>query len=276
MAEVTYRGLPEFGLPLIARGDLSFDALVSEIESHPGPFPTLPSAVSDRAAVLLNQTGRAILAIECFWRYTGRDGKAQRTSQFSNLGSSVQRGALMGRSTVVRDIGTFVLPGSKRLIAANGIFGNNLDVLTPEELAGIRGYCGGWAGCGPRENRETELAAMELVLDLAILEDGLCVGPDESGLYEALNESFDVQCTAAEEAVRAFKAGAPVGRVFEIVRPLARHSPPPPGKSRHELPMLAAFGLEAIHHLTHVDGPDLLAYFERAAAPRSLELRRPR
>jgi hypothetical protein len=278
MAEVTYSGLAEFGLPLIANHDPSFDALVNDIESHPGRGPARTVAVSDWAAVLLNNTGRAIVAVECFWRYTSRGGKA-RTNRFSNLGSSAQRDVLTGGSKVGRDVGTFILPGSMRLITEHGIFGNNLDVLTPEELPRAQGYCGGWGGGGLRESTETELAAVELGLDLVILEDGLCVGPDESALYEALNESLDLQQRAAQDAVTALQDGTSVGHVFEIVRPLARHGPPPAdvqGKSRHPRPILPTFGSEAIHHLINASGSDLLAFFKRAAEPRSLELRRPR
>jgi hypothetical protein len=278
MAEERYSGLAEFGLPLIVKGDPPFDAFLSDIESHPGPGPAWPAVVSDRAAVLLNNTGKAIIAVEWFWRYTSRDGK-ERTSRFSNLGSSAQRDILAGRSKVGRDLGTFILPGSKRLITERGIYGNNLDVLTHEELPRAQGYCGGWGGGSRRERTETELAAIELVLDFVILEDGLCVGPDESALYEAVNESLDIQRTAAQEAVKALQAGASLGRIFEIIRPLARHYPPPPQtqeKVRHSRPILPTFGNEAIHHLVNANESDLLAFFERAAEPRSLELRRPR
>jgi hypothetical protein len=282
MAETRYNGLPEFGLPLIAKDDRSFDALVKDIEGHPGPGIALglaqPVVVSNRAAVLLNNTGRAIIALECFWRYTSHGGNA-RTSGFSNLGSSMQRDVLLGRSKVSRDLGTFILPGSKRLITEHGMFGNNLDVLTPEELPRSQGYCGVCGGGSHHESAETELAAVELVLDLVILEDGLCVGPDESALYEALNESLDLQRTAAVEALRALQAGASVGQIFEIVRPLARHDltlPRTHGKRRHSRPTMPTFGNEAIHHLTNATGSDLFAFFEREAEPRSLELRRPR
>jgi hypothetical protein len=96
------------------------------------------------------------------------------------------------------------------------------------------------------------------------------VGPDEFALYEAVNESLDLQRAAAQEAVEALRSGASVGRIFEIVRPLARHSPPPGMR-----PLLPAFGHEAIHRLVDASDADILAFFERVAAPRSLELRRP-
>jgi hypothetical protein len=274
MPETRYSGLAEFGLPLITKDDPSFDALVSDIESHPGPGPSQPAVASDRAAVLLNKTGRAILAIAWLWRYTNRDGQ-ERISRFSNLGSSVQRDVLMGRSNVVRDIGSFILPGSKRLVEERGIFGTNLDVLTPEELPRGCGYGGGWAGGSHPRSPETELATVELVLDLVILEDGLCIGPDESALYEALNESLDVQRNVAQEALDALQTGASRGRIFEIVRPLARHGPPPPpSQGRRWRPALPTFGNEAIHSLVNASDSDLLAFFKRAAEPRSLKLHR--
>jgi hypothetical protein len=226
--------------------------------------------------VLLNNSGRAIIAAEWFWQYTSRDGKA-RTSRFSNLGSSVQREVLTGRWKAGRDLGTFILPGSKRLITERGMFGNNLDVLTPEELP-YGGYCGGWGGGSARVTDETELAAVELVLDLLVLEDGLCVGPDEFELYEALNESLDLQSTTAEQAVRALQGGASVGQVFEIIRPLAHRRPYEPqneGKRRHSMPLLSSFGMEAVHCLVNADAADLLEFFEKAAEPRDLQLRRP-
>jgi hypothetical protein len=269
MAEERRRGLAEFGLPLIARDDEAFETLLGDIESHPGPGPSWPAVISDGAAILLNNTAQAIIAIEWFWRYTSLDGKT-RTSRFSNLGSSAQRDVLAGRCKAGRDLGTFILPGSKRLITEAGMFGNNLDVLAPEELPRAQGYCGGWGGGSSRRAGESELTAIELVLDLAILEDGLCLGPNESAVYEALNESLNLQHAAAQEALEALQSGASVGRIFEIVRPLARHSGPAPHR-----PLLATFGREAIHVLTEQNEADLLTFFKRAAAPRSLQLRRP-
>ncbi len=97
-----------------------------------------------------------------------------------------------------------------------------------------------------------------------------------SGVFESLNESLDLQQRTAQEAVNALQGGASVGRVFEIVRPLARHDPQPqpqgkPPRLRSPLP----FGHEAVHHLLNASDTDLLAFFRRSAEPRSLVLRRP-
>jgi hypothetical protein len=244
---------------------------------HPAQGSAEISVLPDRAAVLINNTGRAIVAMAWFWRYTRQDGKA-RTSSFSNFGSNAQRDVLCGHSKVWRDLGTFILPGSKRLITERGIFGNNLDVLTPDELPRAQGYCGGWGGGSAGRDDTAEMRA-ELVLDLAILEDGLCAGPDESALYASLNDALELQGAAAREAASALEAGASVGRIFEIVRTLARHSPRQPhtsGKPGYGMPIILPFAHEAIHHLVNMNDSDLLAYFKRAAEPRSLELRRPR
>jgi hypothetical protein len=45
------------------------------------------------------------------------------------------------------------------------MFGNNPDVLTPEELPLAQGYCGEWSGGGSRESTAAERTAVELVLD---------------------------------------------------------------------------------------------------------------
>jgi len=279
MADLSYCGLPEFGLPLVTPGMASFAALVRDIESRPGPGPFQPAIDPGRAAVLLNQSGKAVVALDYVWHYTAEDGQ-RRTSRCSTLGSSAQREVLSGRSKVGRDLGTFILPDSKRLITEQGMFGNNLDVLSPDELVHSQGYCGvsGAGGGGFRAGAEVEHTTVKLSLDLVILEDGLCVGPDESGLFAALNEFLELQRSTAQEAAAELRNGASAGRIFEIVRPLARHRRPevgPDGRPRQTMSLLLGFGNEAIHRLVNASTPELLAWFENAAQAPLLQLRRP-
>ena len=74
------------------------------------------------------------------------------------------------------------------------MFGNNLDVLPRDEIARGGGYMG--AGGGGRLSKgisDEQIVGIELCLELAILEDGHCVGPDESGLFESLTEALERQ-----------------------------------------------------------------------------------
>src|SRR5581483_12265207 len=105
----------------------------------PLPFGRWPVDDLTRSAVLLNQSGNAILGIAYAWRYTTAAG-TEHTSRIANLGSSVQLDVLTGRSGVTRDLGTFILPGSKRLLTERGMFGNNLDVLSEGEAPRGGGY----------------------------------------------------------------------------------------------------------------------------------------
>lgn len=271
MAEVRYRGLPEFGLDLVGSHEADFDRLKSEIGTGPGPGPIRPFASSDPGAVLINNTGRALVVLAWFWRYAGAAGTG-RTNRFSNFGSGAQRDVLNGRSKVWRDLGTFILPGSKRLITQDGMSGTNRDVLTADELPRSQGFCYGWGGDRSHHDSGEGFTLVELVLDLVILGDGLCVGPDESGLCEALDHSLNMQRTLAQEAVQALEAGASVGSVFELVRPLARPQPAArhgADRAGHSTIFLSAFAHEAIHHLTRLSDSDLLAFFRKAAEPRA-------
>src|SRR6185436_16502319 len=134
--------------------------------------------------VLLNLSGRAVIALAFSWRYISAAGKPH-TSRFWNLGSSTQMDVLSGQSGVTRDPFAFILPGSKRLITGQGIFGNNLDVVPPESFERLPGFVGSRAGGGRgRQESRDEIAEIALTLDFVVLEDGLCPGPDEWGLFE--------------------------------------------------------------------------------------------
>jgi hypothetical protein len=277
MRQTNYRDLAEFGLTLVTPNDRAFPSLVHDIESRPQPFGSWPTGDLTSAAVLLNQSGKAIIVFAYVWRYTTVEG-ITRTSRYSNLGSSTQLEVLNGRAEVVRDLGSFILRGSKRLITEQGMFGNNLDVLPRDEIARGGGYVGAGGGGRLSKGRSDEhIVGIELCLDLAIFEDGLCAGPDESGLFEGLTETLERQRSTAQEIVTALRNGASEGQIFELVRPLARHisEPAPVRRHPHPLPLLRMFANMAIHQLVNASTSDLLAWFERSAQSPSLRLRRP-
>jgi hypothetical protein len=272
MPETQYRDLAEFGLPLVAPGALEYDALVREIQSRPEPFGSWPSGELDTAAVLLNRSGQAIVTLAYYWRYSTSAGTSY-AGRYSNLASSMQTEVLSGRGHVRRDLGTFILPGSKRLITEQGMFGNNLDVLPPEEAGRGGGYVG--AGGGAGEHGRTgqglpEVTGIELVLDVVVLEDG-------AGLFESLSGELKQQRSAAREIVNALRSGASAGQIFEILRPLARKPPmgAAGGRGRAHPVVLTMFANMSIHRLVQASDAELLQWFEEIAQSSPLRLHRP-
>ncbi len=172
---------------MVTPAEPDFAAPVHEIRSLPDPFGRSPDGF-DYGAVLRNPSGRAIVVFSYFWRYATAPG-GKRLSRCANLGSSLLSDYLSGRTGVPRGLGSFIRPGSKRRITEDGMFGNNLDVLPPEAVG-----CGGGIG----RDRE-EMMEIELMLDLAVLEDGLCVGPGEFGLSDNLVADLHKQRGKARE-----------------------------------------------------------------------------
>src|SRR5260370_28591537 len=132
MADREYGDVPESGLHFVSSEDHRFRALVHDIEQNPQPFASWPIDDLTNAAVLLNESGKAIVVLAYAWRYTMANGTS-RSSRYANLGSSLQMDILNGRVAVPQDLGTCILAGSKRLITEQGMGGNNLDVLTEEQ-----------------------------------------------------------------------------------------------------------------------------------------------
>jgi hypothetical protein len=272
MAKTVYRDLATFGLPLVTPAEPAFASLVQDIESRPEPFGSWPVGEVGNAAVLLNETGKAIVGISSTWTHTSATGQPRR-SHYSNL-SSMQLDVLTGRSAVNRDLGTFILPGSKRLITERGMFGNNLDVLPQEPTGGGRGGYIGAGGGGYGRGPAEEIVGIELALDLAILEDGVCVGPDEAGLFDSLVADLELIRKTAQDAAAELRHGASPGRVFEMLRPLARHAHPTPIKQRSRSPFARMFADMGIRQLVNSDSPALATWFETQAQPSQLRLNR--
>jgi hypothetical protein len=273
MAPTKYYGLPKFGLPLITLEDQEFAELLREIQNRPHPFGPPLIDHAHGAAVLFNRSPKAIVALAYVWRYTSRDGET-RTSRHSNLGSSLQMDVLAGRTGVARDRTSFILPNSKRLITEDGMWGDNFDVIAPESDAGGMGLGhGGDRGARRRRRGEDSLAGIELRLDVVFFEDGLCVGPDEFRLFENVVDALDRQRRTVQEIVEALQNNASIGRVFEILRPLASRSAAERDVGHH--PLLWMFGRRAIDELVNKSGPELLPWFESLLLPSAIRLHRP-
>jgi hypothetical protein len=195
----------------------------------------------------------------------------------------MQMDFLSGRAGVARDLGTFILAGSKRLLTQQGIYGNNLDVLPPQPEGHGGGYMGGGAGGLRRDMDIEDITDVELLLDVAILEDGLCVGPDEGRLVERLTQELEQQRSTAQQVVEALRNGASPGQVFEMLMPLAQHQRQQPQRTGERgritithPTLLRMFAQTGIHHLTNmVEQQMLIEWFEEIAASEPVQLHRP-
>jgi hypothetical protein len=261
---VSYVGVPEHGLPLITPEDPSFPELALETLAHRNPVGDHPDRVPAVSALLVNETRRAIVALSYVWTYTTKSGRTF-SHRHSNLGSGMQVEVLTGRAKVHRDPYSFILEGSRRLITEDGMYGNNLDVL-PDPVP--RG--GGFVGCGGGGRRQPveDLAAVELSLDFAVLEDGVCVGPDTSGMMDSIQEQLDQQESLAGLIVSRLRGGATAGEVFDLLRPLARRD------RARGADLLSMFVHASVHHLIRLEDRELMEWFERAAQPATRRLRR--
>ena len=152
MPSAVYHGLAEFGLHFITPDDSAFSGLVRDIQSRPQPFGPPPASDLSAAAVLLNQSGKAIVTLSYVLKYMTA-GCHTSTSHYSSLCSSAQMDFLSGRAGVTRDLFSFILPGSKRLITQEGMCGDNSDVLPPEPALQNRGYTGAWSVGGNAQGR---------------------------------------------------------------------------------------------------------------------------
>lgn len=267
MPQVSYRGIPEHGLTLVTPTDQGYEQFVNDILSRPQPFPAWPASDRSLAPVLWNQSGKAIIGLSYLWRFH-KPGAPPTRHRGSNLASSMQFDVLSGRAPLVPDLCSFVLPGSKRWITRQGMFGNNLDVRP--DLPKV----GGFAGGGGSRNRAIDALVdnIEFSLDFAILEDGLCVGPDEDDLFGQLRKALADQAALAATIVNRLRSGATPGQIFDLIRPLARRDLQ---LDAHEQNFIRQFVGSAIHRLAHQSDEEILAWFEQEAQINLDQLRRP-
>lgn len=106
-----------------------------------------------------------------------------------------------------------------------------------------------------------------LQLDAVFFEDGMTVGPDESGLFERIAAAISRQRAAAEDIVDALQSGASIGQIFEKLRPLAQE--------RRLHPDNWTFVMAAVDTLLQQPQESLLPWFASYLIPLRVPLRRP-
>ena len=281
---ITYSDLAEFGLPLVTPADADFARLADEIRNRSLAMQHFRAGDSSDLAVVVNQSGKIVLSLAVVIAFQDTEGR-RSTNHFSGpfFGGGLPD-VLTGAVTASPRTPGHIFPGSKRLITAHGVWGDNTDVIPPDPNEARRGMPGGVAGSGGfgrGGRRAAEPVSGELVLDLAIFEDGLCAGPDRSGGFHALKEELSERRRIATQFLEALEKGASRGEIFEMVRPLAQGPPPPPAAARmpgaRPLSTRSShqFAHAVIHNLVHLDDAALRIWFDNAARPLAIELRRP-
>jgi hypothetical protein len=262
-----YRDLPEFGLHFVPFEDARFPELANAILAQPRPFPIPMPDLDDlrESAVLLNESGKAIVALSVAWTFDeGRFG----TRYASNLASNAQLDFFMGIGEV-QSKHAWILPGSKRLITEFFFFGSNIDVLGDSERTGRAGGFG-FGGSG---SRKPQSEPTELILDFVIFEDGLFTGPDKQDHFGSIMEGIELQRAVAAEAEQLLRNSATEGQVFDLllpfVRPVAKFDGARPSWN---LPM---FSQMAIQQLIRSDRDRLIEWFARYASKSTFSLHRP-
>lgn len=250
-----FQGLPENGLPFLTKEHPSFGAYVADVSIRGFAHP--PTIVPDATAVLVNETGIAVLALVLVWTYEG--GSYRRHTISANFGSSMLLHALFGDPGALADRSQFIAPGSKRLITPDGIYGDNSDVLPMP--AGVSGMGFG----GSASSRDRSATAATCRLDFAILEDGRCAGPDESGMLETLRTELD----EIRRLVEVMRAGGSRGVLFETLRPSLQRRRMP-----RNSPLLMVFGRMALDQVIEAEDDQLFDWLKPYSKEPALPLRR--
>lgn len=258
MLTTSYRDLARHGVLFVLPEDSQFSSMLENVRAC--ELRLLPDEGLDYAAILCNQSDKAIVALAYVWEFTGHDGKKHQVA-FNNLGSSGQFDVLRGTAGVVRERYGAILPGSKRLITEHDLYGDNSDVLPEEDVA-------------PRDLLSRRVrpvsigpkwAQVELRMDAVFFEDGLCVGPDQLGWIKRVIKGFDEERSAAHDCAHALRRGATRGNLFDRVRGMAGNS--------KEQPIQHLFAIMAIDNLIRQQSDqELIAWFQRFEAPRQFKL----
>jgi hypothetical protein len=260
-----YSDLKEFGLEFATPQAVEFSDVVQAFEEYPA---VLAVASDTPTAVLLNNSGKTILALGYALKYTYRDGRVN-TIRRPGLFSRKLIEVFTGRAEIPRNQFDFILPGSKRFISEGGIAGDNSDVLPAESRIQEKLSL-------PFDDclfmfRSEQIATVELALDLIFFEDGLCVGPDEANLFQIVTGDIAEQITVAREIVEMLERGESVERVSAVLKPLTLKGW---DKGGHPTRLLSWYATDALERIS-AGGSDLLAWFRRSAQPPRVHLHRP-
>jgi hypothetical protein len=211
--------LAPYGVVLIPPASQAYFELLADIErrlqARPKGSPPIGNDALSRisehdtagSAILVNKAPVAIASMAYTWTFRDQNGRTRTSSYSPGTNPSVLLPFL--QNDRVKKFDSFwntIFPGSKRLMTADGSYGDNTDVRAPaaDELSsgGFSGFSGG---------AQLGVEPLKLTLDGVFFVDGGFAGPNQLGAWDqvaAARETFlalsalarDVRGTPAAQA----------------------------------------------------------------------------
>jgi hypothetical protein len=231
--------LPQYGVLLVPPSSPEYGALLADIERRladpvPGSPPPQPPGFEDPAAptvILCNRSQIAIAAVSWIWNFEPETGRPARSAVLTSGGSLLKPFGLDERARKLYGYWHVILPGSKRGIRGNRMFGDNTDVRPPQpdEL-----WTGGGVGFGGGDRRTRgPLKSVTLALDGAFFVDGGFAGPDTLRNFDRVTADADAHVQAARIAQEDHSQGLSPAEIFTRIEAVTgpdrgRAKPRPP------------------------------------------------
>jgi hypothetical protein len=229
--------LSRYGVVLFPPSSPEYAGLFADIQKRltnpiAGSPPQLPGREDPDAPtmILCNRSPTAIAAPSWIWRLEPEAGRptGSRVSTAS-VPSVLAPFGLEERQFKLYGYWHVILPGSKRGIRGNSMFGDNTDVRPPQPdevwKGGVVGGAGSLRSPGP-------LKSVTLTLDGIFFLDGGFAGPDTLHSFDRLTADVDAHLQVARLArdghYRGLSAQDILQQIAEITGPDPGPAPPPP------------------------------------------------
>jgi hypothetical protein len=232
--------LPRYGVVLFPPSSPEYAALLADIQKRlanpiPGSAPELFDVgdPSDPTMVLGNRSQTAIAAVSWIWKWEPETGRPRGVSVLAVGVPSVL--APFGLDERLRKLYGYwhvILPGSKRGIRGNNMFGDSTDVRPPQPDELWKGGVMGSRG-GPHRP-PAPLKSVTLTLDGVFFVDGGFAGPDTLHCFDLLTADVDAHLQAGKIARDGHNQGLSPAAIFAQIEAVTGPDrgpapPPPPG-----------------------------------------------
>ncbi len=239
--------LRDFGLVLLPPSSPEYDYFLANIQQrldNPSPEAAVMPQQFRRAmsgeiiaeeratsAILLNQSGKTIAAIDAVWRYEDIAGRAWSGARMTTGRAVLLPFSASPRFAKIEAYWRVIFPESKRYLGKAGMAGDNTDVRlpAPDEVctSGVFFGTGGGGGCTSR----LPIQQVTLILDGVFFTDGEFAGPNRLGLWDRITTEAKARMEIATLARHSRDSGAPVRQILDKISKLtgpATDRPPAP------------------------------------------------